>query len=655
MQQIELYINDVQCVLGEDEIVMSYATNKLQDIASRQGNYSNTFKIPMCNTNRLALGMVHQGTVIPTLFNSVVTARVLVNGAEEISGFAVVNTTKEDIELTIFSGNSDWITDIGDKAMNELNVSDLDHIYNSDNIESNRLNTYVNGFVYPNIYYGAWVDFSTRWKPTDFFPALFDYRLVKQIFTDIGKNVAGSLFENANFRKKIYCHHQATWFNKFRLLVETTVREKTTLAISSVNTFIGQNAVTSNGAYLGINDWGTSPTTFYAGANTYLINGKLKFTVDLADMPGDTSVSIDVYDYLPAIFPSPAVETLIGNIVSSTVVPGVNTIDISNVEFTFGNNAILRHYMAFKLKFHGTTIKNTSGFFKVELKDPAVFYGAKTTLSTILSSELKQAEYLKDIFVRYGIIATYDKESNTVYLNEFNKLTANKYKAVDLSDQIDKSESIEIQHSLSGYGQNNFIRNKNDENDANVSNSKYGDTVIKINNVNLPNNINQYESPLAALRRVDVDSKTVASIPIRQAEGTSFDPSKNKTLKPKAAYTYQTSQNLITQDGQSAPSYSSEVYFETPENLTADISMTWDYLLNKLSPEILNVIQTNRLYKILIRLRRQQVINLDFSIPVYIDSTINGTHISGYFYINLIDQYKPGSGEPCYIELLPID
>lgn len=655
MQNIELYLSDQLCDLGEDEVVMSFGANKLQDLETRQGNYSNTFRIPMTIRNKKVIGIGHQGTAITTTIRSIITAKITEKDMPIVEGFAVINSTKNDIELTIFSGNSDWISAIGDKKLNEIDLSDLEHIWNSANVEANRLNTYESGFLYPNVFYGAWLSSTNKWQTEDFFPAIYWYRIVIQIFTDAGFNVSGSLLENALFRLIVCLHSQASWANRFRLLVETTVREKTTQAISSVNTYIGQDTVTSNHAFLNTQDWGAStPTTFLTGLETYYISGSLVFTVEAGDMPVDPASAIEVWDYLPPIFPDPAVETFLATVKSFVVVAGVNEVTFDNVELTIGNNSLIQHYMAFSLKFNGTTIKNTRGSFKVVKKNPDVYLGGITSMANILSQNITQLEFLKDVFNRFGVISSYDRDTNTVILNSFEDINSNKANAIEL--EVDYSEAAEVMHSFGDYAQSTLFINADDKDDPYISGAKIGDTSIEIEDSNKPTTTTVYESPFAPIARIDIASKRVAIIPIRRSSGTSFDIGENRTLVPKIGHVVLSTQNLITQYGESAPSYSAEIFFEAPEDTSlSQRNIAWDYLLQTYSAALVAIIQNQQLVRLLARLKRRDVTSLDFSVPVYLNTTIDGVHFNGYYYLNFIDQYKPGSGESCYIELLPVD
>jgi len=98
----ELFVNGTRLDLVKSEaIALSYAVNKLTDIDSRQGNYSNTFKLPLTNHNRLVLGFPTNLNAIDYKRYNKLDAYVRVNGVEVVTGFAQLKSVHDNIELVL--------------------------------------------------------------------------------------------------------------------------------------------------------------------------------------------------------------------------------------------------------------------------------------------------------------------------------------------------------------------------------------------------------------------------------------------------------------------------------------------------------------------------------------------------------------------------
>jgi len=150
----ELYIDGKLCDLEKKEVIaMSYGVNRLTDIESRQGFYSNTFKLPLTANNLGIFG-------IPTELNSSDTTRwerlecsIESDGIIQI-GFAQLQSVQDTLSVVVKSGNASWIEDLTGKLLSDLDMSEYDHIPTVTNVSNNRFNDYTDGYIYPDIDYG---------------------------------------------------------------------------------------------------------------------------------------------------------------------------------------------------------------------------------------------------------------------------------------------------------------------------------------------------------------------------------------------------------------------------------------------------------------------------------------------------------------------
>jgi hypothetical protein len=188
----ELFINDYRVDLSKKEAVaLSYAVNRLTDIDSRQGSYSNTFKLPLTNYNRERFGFPANVNATTTQRYNKLDAMVKVNGVVVVNGFAQLKQVGDSIDVVVKWGNSDWIKDIGKLTLRDLDMADLDHVPTSAYIQANRFNgSSANDLVYPDIDYGnqLWLDgIIPAWY---FRPSLFFKPLLSRIFNQAGWTIS---------------------------------------------------------------------------------------------------------------------------------------------------------------------------------------------------------------------------------------------------------------------------------------------------------------------------------------------------------------------------------------------------------------------------------------------------------------------------------
>ena len=106
----ELYIDGKLCDLSKKEVItLSLGVNRLTDIQSRQGYYSNTFKLPKTANNLDIFG-------IPNELNSTDTKRwerlecyIITEGIYQVFGFAQLQSVQDDLSVVVKGGNADWI------------------------------------------------------------------------------------------------------------------------------------------------------------------------------------------------------------------------------------------------------------------------------------------------------------------------------------------------------------------------------------------------------------------------------------------------------------------------------------------------------------------------------------------------------------------
>lgn len=627
---IELILNGYSFDLkGDDDVALSFAASKLQDIQSRNGDFSTTFKVPLTNK-------VRQAIEFSNLFNStnrypytIAEAEIKEQGATIIRGFARIEAVKSSLEVVIFGGNSNWFDLIKDKSLRDLNLSDLNLVFTASNVEANRLNDYTKGFLFPNALYGGFAFEATPFTLYDFFPAVYCYRIFVQIFKDIGWNVYGDLLDDSLFKKMVLPFTNEFIGNDNYLFGRAGIDLSTFFAITgSTNGYIGIDAPTIDPLFC------VSPA-----ATTGSLPAAASFEIfdkNLIEVRGAFIFNI-----------SATGSTFKYTLVNKTTGSDIEVIGERTIVAT-GLNAAGFYYVgeldageyAIRLECNYTGGIGTISQKFVELKGVKDFHFRRNTIinqtidmaSTL--PDIKQVDFVKAMLNSFNCITLAKVDAKELQLLFFDKIINNKHNAVDYSDLVDKGSEIELLYMDSNYAQENLLKYLEDDGDAFlIPFNGNGSFIIANENLDLTKDV--YESVFAQSARTQVAGKTFLILPLRVSE-----------IVPRVAYVEITTNNLVTQFTQSAPSHSSELFFE---------NLRFSNLINSHYSNFVEILQHFKLLKLYLAIKSSHVATLDFGKPLFLDFECDSLgHVSGYFYVNLIDQYKPGAGETTLVELVKI-
>lgn len=164
-----LYIESTEADLSPGTAIgITRQVHDITNLDSRQGDFTYTFKLPLTAKNRALLGFpqdVNSASVIPyRRINA-----MYIDGGQQLSGFLVVNTsTKEYASCVFYSGNSDFFDLLGDKKLNDLDLSEYDTYWNITGLTPNTFTSKDNssGVVWPIIEWGV-DDVNYRTLPVD--------------------------------------------------------------------------------------------------------------------------------------------------------------------------------------------------------------------------------------------------------------------------------------------------------------------------------------------------------------------------------------------------------------------------------------------------------------------------------------------------------
>lgn len=644
MKKVDIYLDGKRLDIDEDvEVVNSFSANKLQELSSASGNTSIEIQLPITSTNLAAIKHSHNINEASDFSSVDLLVQVYENGILNIRGSGLITETSDYIGLVIFSGNSDWVSLLGDKLLSEINFSDLNHTFEVPTVEANRNNS--NGFVYPNCYYGAFVDNSRPYDLSDFYPAIYYKEYLQRIFQDIGFTVDGDILTDQLFLKSILP------FANDKMYTPASANNPLFLTSTSTIDLAGEVLTNVIGAtqYMGL----TNPVTdridliqagpksgFASSAGKFIskqqTSYRFKFALNFTAVGGSGAFAIEF------------VEVATSTVKASVSVPYVAGSNSRTVElFTSDSPEVFGQY-AFRLFGFlptGHEINLVNGTVEV-LTHENFWYGQNTMpgeqviLSQAIPQGIKQADFLKHIINQFGLIVTTDPIRKTVFFDMFKNIASNKI--LDATNLVDNSTRPKITNSLGDYARRNWLRYAEDNNDQLlVALGNFADDYFEIAKENLPSEGNVFESEFAPVgRNPQASVSTIFARPAR---------------KPVARCAYvDTTTSVISMFGQSPQATNKTIRFDEMKfgNLIANYLQKIVFAINKQKVLTLFLKLTQAHIKSIVENDKN---NFSFNNLLYINTTVKGVSVVGLFYILEIKQYNSMVDESTEVDLVLIE
>jgi len=217
MNYVELWIgNPAEAKLDlnqEFSIALQYSIADIKDITKRNSAFSKTIMIPGTKNNNYWMGNLYDVNADFTMFNPNVKtpATLSVNSEVVMKGFLQLRKIKKlnnvdqqgnliNYEVVLFNNTVDLMTELGEKPLNALDLSDIDHTYSFSNVVYSWTQSWTNGWVYPM--YGLPTK-NNQYGVTDFYPSYYSRYLIDKIFDEAGFGWTGSLRNNDQFVREI--------------------------------------------------------------------------------------------------------------------------------------------------------------------------------------------------------------------------------------------------------------------------------------------------------------------------------------------------------------------------------------------------------------------------------------------------------------------
>jgi hypothetical protein len=697
---IEIFVNGENLDLtGEDEIVQTFSALNFNNIATRNADYSNLFRVPITNKNlRLISYSNYLNSVggFPYQKNPCI---IYIDGFQFKTGFLDLDEISDKISLRFYTGAINFFSAIKDLSLTTLDLTEYNHYWDLPTVINSRLNT--SGYIYPII------DYNGLTNPIDarrLAPAFFEHTLIEKIINDVGYTLVDELETEKDYEYK----QGIIPFSKDSPKLPQDIVDANQYE-GFLNDIWGGGIVNNTIALYGLNNifypftfgWndglrncqfgnpitnpsnlfsplygGVFTTNFTYAEFTSQLSGIYEIDLDISILSTVTHSwsSIPAYDntfeinlYLEVIGGqnyqlatdsqtySGIFNGQIRQFTNTLTYTGTTTLFLNagqKVRINFESNQFLQ---STQLYFGAINLSSQTNYFPLNASGTApgkahfkikeeITFGQLVYPNAFLPN-IKASDYFKDICFRYGILPVIDEQNKKVILRSFSKLKDNLPIAYDWSDKLDETDDPTINFKLGNYGRFNNVRYKDDDSVPIKPNGS--DYVLSIANENLEIEKNLYISPFGA--SIDKSAFTTENVVYIDM----YDPTTlyfTKKVEPRVCYVKKVSKALSYTDGTTTTAVSTDLPFTWFIDMSNGFSMGFSTnLMNRHSSDIIAVLQNQKILKVDIKLNINDLLSIDYYRPVYLKQ------FSAYFFISSINQYSFTTNKSTEVVLIKLN
>lgn len=648
----ELIINGKIMDLSSDtNIAVTYQANNIGDLQSRQGSYTNTFKLPLTARNVQNLEFAHVITANTMLPYRKLTATYRENGVESISEGDAQITLIDGlyIHLNIVSGNIDLVDSIGDLTVGELYEDDIPFLWDTQSVVGSRDKSKY--YIYPLIDWRSDIDTFFSSASVDvrqMIPCALMTGLFSRLSDRIGFSFSGNYIDS-DIHQNMFLTPDSFSISPDYLPQEAT---KGKLTFPSTSTYadgyqIGFHVVLENS---GVNYERVFPVQniFDPEFSNNLYNptvdhiGSLKIT-SLLNCKWDRNENYgmfqfhetrDFYIVTRIIRSSDGVvlaeitsEVWSGKVPSDWIQFSIN-VETGNILLDSSDTYYCAHDFVIASHSNIETTMRVKALSSVYTHTPTDILSPGSPIKFRDIFRMKVRDVLKDILNLRGIIIQTNSFTKEVKFNLFQDLVDNIPVAKDWSDKVDR-RSFNMTFKFGSYAQKNWLRFK----ESDKVEDQLGDHYFLIDNENFDK------------------EKTVVQIGHTATEQTNkylgYNIPKIDAIDQNVKWqkpTYRILQ-LEIQNVSVSITFDDSIY-SVSETTSIPFArfIGFDLLVPEFYDALSGILDRTKGIKIPCKLNSIDIEELDHTIPIFLD--IPELNINGHFYLNKIENYK-GALTPC--------
>jgi len=653
----ELTINNRRVDLSENtNIGVTFCANNIGELQNRQGNFTNTFKLPTSKTNKEIFEWSHLQTSSSVMPYNKLKATYKQNGIEIISdGIAEIQSTDNNFfYINVYSGNTDLLESIGDLTVGELYANDLLYSWHIHNIIFNQ-----NYFVYPLIDWRKDIDTFFTTDTIDvrqMLPSLNITGIFERLATYTGFNFSGNYLNSSDHLNMILTP------NEFSIPSSDAVKTSQNLLTQGTT---GGTAISSGSGVSYVNYYPgfrneNNIEDFNLGVFKPNINkiGKLRFAGDYQikwivtntgnENTKDCFLNVSITDVTGTSVIYGPIKTGPYTFKKNTNISGIITLDVETPEMIFLANTEYKVKITAEIQnkninslfnlyeysitntfpigyFSGPSKTNTLTHYLQFTPSPKIAFGNDLNFVNLFTMKVK--DVLKDILNLRAIIIQTNNYTKTISFNSFEDLKVNKSIAKDWSSKIQNQNQMGFK--FGNYAKKNNFLFKLD-NDKVFNSDTKNDYYFNLTGENLEpeKSVVKLAHPSTVLEN-RYNGYVIPTINGLKDSTNEWLKSDWRLLNLKIQ---STSFNVNYTDGATTTVKTSNIPF-------CEV-IGFETLVPKYYSTIQSIVQAPKVLKIVAKLNVNDISDLDFSIPIQIQRP--DLNLSGYFYINKIENYKGG-------------
>ncbi len=606
----------------EDKIRYTLQANTLNDLTTRQSNFTPSFKLPKTPNNVEAfesLSLVGNNSTIPYRKND---AFLFDNSGEAIIsyGWAVIKETKDEYKCYIYDGVIDFYKAIENKTLTDTGLQELNHLKNLDTVAETWTDTTL-PYRYNIADYNGNAIYDLNKINIDYLiPSANVKYLWDKIFEHIGWTYSGSVFDMESFKnlwmtypKTISSETQVTtpaaslsWSEAIRIgtLINFIYHNSLIACISCSlvdNEYLlgSQNTIQVNG----------STTTMKNDEITVLQTGIYKFIISgiIYNSNFDTSTNISFSQGTGADY----------------ILDPMGQVD-------FGEDFNIVYYRnlvagdSFRIQLDTFVIDGAYGDIDINIE----FVEGNTVDFEEALVEFSITDFIREILVRFALTPFSDRLNKNVEFLTLDEI-------IQTNEVDDWSEKYQSKLSES-YVYGNYGRISRFSYKYNDNEESHNDGFILIDNINLKDQVTIFSSKIYSPEKKKSNLLTFLLNVYKFYE---------KEVKDDGSLEYKPLENrfyfMKSKVFENTIQIGSDEFLDTRsptafalEDFTA---LDWNSILNQNYPAINAVINRSKLFKLLMNFSSLDIKKMDFRKLVYIKQQ------SAYFLKHKISSWKPGN------------
>lgn len=634
-------MNNTRIVVGDTDldlpdnfsgIAQTLQGPNIGDLTTRAVNFTETITIPDTPTNQSVYEHANDprsSTDVPYVKRSV---KIIQNGIEvERNGIERLQSSGDGFSIYIQSGASLFFDTIGDKMLSDL----TGFVVTTGDAENSARRAATTGVIYPVSYFG--VNGGTDQYVG--FPFVYDLSILNNIISDAGYIGQGSIFSNTKFSKTV-----TSAFSSEKGYVSSFIDLRRIL----VNVITPQALSVSSGSptslpvnFTGVSSSGTNPYGYWDGTNKYIVNDpRIPVDKQLFNIMFRININITVTGgTVNIILRQKAPSGNIDRTIATNVGSGTYSYD-DNTAFNAGTNNGTSNYNQVYVIYNsgagavGVTVN--AGTLQIEPAPNPLGYTFGFVVSpgsyyddiAGLLPDIKQKDFIKDIMIEYGLIAT--ENDGVITFTSFDEIIADRSNALNWTYKRSPDKIRDrITYTPFSYAQTNNFKYSNVDD---LVSEYYGIGTFDISNSNIQETKDIYKSIYAASRTSFLGNVIAADVNLYDNSGVTFpnmfNKASNRKLLIRSKYSYEPS--ITYMNGSSYSDYK-VAYFD---DANQTYSMKLQQYIDDNYPLFIQSLQKAKVCNFYYMLYENDIAGFDFTKLVFDNDT--------YYLVNKIFNFIPG-------------